>query len=146
MLLLLVILFMPALFGCSQAPSDLKDGYYTAEAKSFDDLGWKEYVLIYVSNGKIITVEYDAFNSTGFVKSWDLNYMRKMNEAIGTYPNEFSRIYMQSLISRQSAKDVDAVSGATHSHDSFQKLAEAAIESSKAGSKNVAIVDLSKTE
>ena len=130
---------MPA---CQQGPYGLNDGYYTAEAASFDNDGWKEYVLIYVSQGRIITVEYDAFNESGFIKSWDHEYMREMNEAAGTYPNEYMRAYAISLVNSQDPRKVDAVTGATQSHINFQMLAEAAIESAKAGDKQVAVVEL----
>lgn len=140
--LLLAVLFT----GCSQEASGLRDGYYTAEAASFSEHGWKEYVTIYVSGNKIITVEYDAYNSSGFIRSWDMEYMRKMRAASGTYPNEFTRTYVISLINWQDPAEVDAVSGATESLSTFQMLAGAAIEKARTGDKQVALVELYKNE
>lgn len=120
----------------------MKDGYYTAEAAAFDSYGWKEYITIYVSDGQIITVEYDAFNASGFVKSWDIDYMRTMKMESGTYPNEFTRTYAISLLNWQNPAEVDTISGATHSHTKFQMLAEAAMAKARAGDKEVALVEL----
>lgn len=130
------------LMSCSNADADgLKDGYYTAEAAEFDDYGWKEYISIYVSSGRIVTVEYNAKNASGFVKSWDMNYMRTMNAVSGTYPNKYTREYAAELLNRQDYRGIDAISGATHSHDSFMVLAESVISKAKAGDKSVTFVN-----
>lgn len=140
---IIFILALGAVFSaCSQISSEMQDGYYTAEAASFDSYGWKEFVTIYVSDNKILTVEYNAFNQSGFVKSWDLDYMRTMNTASGTYPNEYTRVYAVSLLNWQGPEGVDAISGATHSHASFQLLAEAAISQAGKGDKLVALVEI----
>lgn len=53
------------------------DGFYTVEMSDYNN-GWKEFVTIRVSGNKIVTVEYNAKNSSGFIKSWDIPYMRNM--------------------------------------------------------------------
>jgi major membrane immunogen (membrane-anchored lipoprotein) len=126
----------------SQEPSELQDGYYMAIAAEYDPFGWKEYVAIYVNNDVIASVEFNAMNSSGFVKSWDMDYMRQMNETDGTYPNEYSRSYVASLLDRQDVEKVDVITGATYSHMAFQLLAQAAIEKAKAGDVEVAFVEL----
>jgi len=137
------LIIMLALSGCFQVRTEMRDGYYRAEAAEFDAYGWKEYVVIYVSMGKIITVDYDAFNRSGFVKSWDMDCMRVMNRTEGTYPNEFTRAYADALISNQDPWAVDAISGATRSHETFRILAEAAANSAHTGEKQTVLVDLS---
>lgn len=127
---------------CSQRGSELQDGYYTAEAADFDEHGWKEYVTIYISGNRVVTVEYDARNSSGFIKSWDMDYMREMNSISCTYPNEYARYYSETLVNRQDPGQVDAISGASHSHISFQLIAQAAIDQAKAGNKSIAYVEL----
>lgn len=143
-ILAIIIILALAMFlsACSQQASNMQDGYYTAEAAAFDSYGWKEYITIYVSNEKILTVEYDAYNASGFVKSWDVNYMRVMKMVDGTYPNEYTRTYAVALINWQEPAKVDAISGASHSHASFQLLAQAAIAQAKTGNKQVVQVEL----
>lgn len=146
--LLLAVMLLSSLFSsaCSQNALGMQDGYYTAETASFDKDGWKEYIAIYVNDNKIITVEYNAKNSSGFIKSWDMQYMRNMNEASGTYPNKYARAYAVALLNRQNPAKVDAITGATHSGVKFQLLAEAAIAQAKAGDKKVAFVELPAAE
>jgi major membrane immunogen (membrane-anchored lipoprotein) len=126
----------------SQAQQELQDGYYMAIAADFDAYGWQEYVSIYVNHDVIATVEYNARNRSGFVKSWDMEYMRQMSADTGTYPNEFFRSYISSLLDRQDPSKVDAITGATESHTTFQLLAQAAIEKAKAGDVDVAFVEI----
>ena len=119
----------------------MQNGFYTAEVRDFDEKGWKEYVTIYVLNNAIVTVDYNAKNASGFVKSWDMEYMRRMNESEGTYPNKYTREYAEALLNRQDPARVDAVSGATRSHASFQRLVKAAMEQARLGNPNVIYVD-----
>lgn len=142
LLLMTVLTLSVLLSACSQNDSEMYNGYYSAEAATFDSHGWKEYITIYVRDNKIVTVEYDAYNASGFIKSWDMDYMRVMAAKSGTYPNEYTRVYGVSLLNWQNPSDVDAISGATHSYASFQLLAAAAIEQARTGDKQVALVDI----
>jgi major membrane immunogen (membrane-anchored lipoprotein) len=130
--------------GCAKnrRSGTLLDGYYSAEISEFDSFGWKEFITIYVSGGRIVSVEYNGKNASGLIKSWDPFYMRRMNETDGTYPTEYTRIFSSSLLSRQDPDAVDAVSGATTSYQTFKLLAKAAIEQSKSGSRQLAFVPL----
>lgn len=128
------------LFSCGQKIAVLQDGYYTAEAAEFDAHGWKEYVMIYVSRGRILTVEYNAFNASGFIKSWDMDYMRVMESQGGIYPNSYTRQYAEQLISKQGVEWIDALTGATESHNSFIQLAGAAIEYARSGNTATGLV------
>lgn len=139
------LLLLP-LAACGGAATGMSDGYYTAEAAEFDAHGWKEFVIICVRDGQIVTVEYDAKNLSGLIKSWDMNYMRVMNETDGTYPNEYTRTYSEALLNRQDPAKVDAVAGATHSYQTFQLLAEAVMEQARAGDENIAYVDVPEYE
>ncbi|MDR1884719.1 MAG: FMN-binding protein [Synergistaceae bacterium] len=118
----------------------LRDGYYSAESASYDH-GWKEFITIYVNNGKIVNVEYNAKNASGFIKSWDMEYMRVMNRAVGNYPNRYTRSYASALLSGQGSTEIDAVSGATDSYSSFKALAGAVVTQARAGDKRVAYVE-----
>ncbi|MDR1580283.1 MAG: FMN-binding protein [Synergistaceae bacterium] len=122
----------------SSAPR-LRDGYYTAEETGYYR-GWREYLTIYVSNGKIVTCEYNAKNASGFIKSWDMNYMRNMNEVCDNYPDKFARNYVHALLTNQTSSGIDAMSGATESHKSFITLADAALTQALAGDYEVVFV------
>jgi major membrane immunogen (membrane-anchored lipoprotein) len=115
----------------------LADGYYTAEAAFYDSHGWKDYITIYVDNNNIVTVEYDAKNSSGFLKSWDMDYMRLMGVRLGTYPTIYNREYSAALLRLQEPEGIDAIAGATHSYASFKILAATAISQARANNKSV---------
>ena len=118
----------------------LRDGYYTAEEIG-SYRGWREYLTIYVSNGKIVTCEYNAKNASGFIKSWDMDYMRNMKETCENYPDKFARNYVHALLANQTSSGIDAMSGATESHRAFIALAGAALASALAGDYEVVFVD-----
>jgi major membrane immunogen (membrane-anchored lipoprotein) len=139
---ILGICLIPLFFSCSRDDSPLRDGYYTAEAREFDHQGWKEFVTICVSGGRIIAVEYNAKNLSGLIKSWDMDYMRVMDAAEGTYPNEYTRIYGAQLLSLQESGGIDALSGATTSYNSFCQLAEAVLTQARAGDTSVAFIQI----
>jgi major membrane immunogen (membrane-anchored lipoprotein) len=140
LIVLLLILLPLLLFGCENDAGGLKDGYYTAQVAE-PDHGWTDFMTICVSNGKIVTAEFQAKNAGGFIKAWDMDYMRVMNASDGTYPNEYVRVYTQEFLEAQSP-DIDAVSGATESYNNFKKLAAAVIEQAEKGDKAVRIVDV----
>ena len=123
--------------------NSLHDGYYTAEESEYYN-GWKEYLTIYVSNGMIVTAEFDGRNSSGFLKSWDMDFMREMTRMKETYPRKFIRAYASELVAQQSAEGIDAVSGATESYRSFKQLSEAALLQAKTGDGRVAFVDIDR--
>lgn len=140
----LAAILLPVVQLYSQSDVDtMHKGFYTAEALDFDENGWKEYVTIYVSNNAIVTVDYNAKNASGFIKSWDTEYMRQMDLAKGTYPNKYTREYAEALVNRQDPGRVDAISGASLSHDSFQLLAVAAVKQARLGNSDVVYVDFS---
>ncbi len=120
----------------------LQDGYYTAQAAEFSH-GWKEYITIMVKGGSIVSVEYNAENASGFIKSWDNTYMQTMLHAQGTYPNEYTRYYAGQLLEGEGEVEIDVLAGATSSWGSFQKLAVAVIEQARQGDSSIAIVDTS---
>ena len=130
----LSLLLTASLLASCGGQTELQDGYYTAQAAAFSH-GWKEYVTILVKGGAILSVEYNAENASGFIKSWDNAYMQT------TYPNEYTRYYAGQLLDGQGEGTIDAISGATSSHSSFQLLAEAVLEQARKGDSSIAIVD-----
>jgi major membrane immunogen (membrane-anchored lipoprotein) len=120
----------------------MRDGYYTAQAGSYDQEGWKDYVTIYVSGGRIVTAEFNATNSAGFTRSWDMDYQRAIRSKTGMLPSLYQRAYVNELQSLQNPKRVRPVARAEQQHAVFQALAEAAIRQAEAGDRSVALVDL----
>ena len=141
-MLLSLLLIAPLLTACG-SQTGLQDGYYTAQASEFSH-GWKEYITILVKGGSIVSVEYNAENPSGFIKSWDNAYMQTMLHAQGTYPNEYTRYYANQLLERQGEGGIDVISGATSSHGSFQILAQAVLEQARKGDSSIVIVDTEK--
>ncbi len=137
--IVLLLVFMLSLTACGEQ-TGLQDGYYTAQASEFSH-GWKEYITIMVKGGSIVSVEYNAENASGFIKSWDNTYMQTMLHANGTYPNEYTRYYAGQLLEGQGEGQIDALTGATSSYGSFQKLAVAVIEQAKQGDSRIVVVD-----
>lgn len=141
-LISLMLLALMTACGDESAKTALQDGYYTAQAAEFSH-GWKEYITIMVKSGSIVSVEYNAENASGFIKSWDSNYMQTMLNADGTYPNEYTRYYASQLQEGQGEGAIDALTGATSSYNSFQKLSAAVVEQARQGDSSIAIVNTS---
>lgn len=133
---LFVILFLT---GCSGF-NYLKDGYYTAEMSEFSH-GWKEYLLIQVKDGSIVSAEFNAKDENGFIKAWDNSYMKNMSIVQDTYPNKYTREYVLQLLEEQSDIQVDAISGATTSGNNFKKLVQAVLEQAETGKSETVVVE-----
>lgn len=139
---LFILIFAILLSGCG---NKLKDGYYTAEMSEFSH-GWKEYVCIQVKDDTIVSAEFNAKDESGFIKAWDNEYMRNMGSVEGTYPNKYTREYVQQLIDGQKDTKVDILTGATHSGSNFTKLIEAAMEQARKGDSTTVSVEGEKGE
>ena len=127
---ILTLLMMVLLLTACGDQTQLQDGYYTAQMSEYSH-GWREYITILVKGGSIVSVEYNAENASGFIKSWDNAYMQTMLHSNGTYPNEYTRYYANQLLTGQGEGGIDAISGATSSHGTFQMLARAVLEQSR---------------
>lgn len=125
--------------GCDVFGS-MEDGYYTAEMSDYSN-GWKEYVCIQVKNDVVVSAEFNAKNASGFIKAWDNAYMKNMIGLQGTYPNKYTREYVQQLIEGQKDTKVDVITGATTSGNNFERLVAAVIEQAKAGDSSVKVVE-----
>jgi len=139
LLLVFTVCLLLALGGCTIRQQELKDGYYCAEMSAYQN-GWKEFVTIRVSGGEIVSVEYNAKNAAGFIKSWDMSYMRRMNSHAGTYPNRYTRSYGAALLEAQTPEGIDIVTGASSSGGNFKAMSVALLEKARAGDNTIAIV------
>lgn len=138
----LIILTLLSACGSKTPDMALQDGYYTAKAAEYSH-GWKEYITIMVKSGSIVSVEYNAENASGFIKSWDSSYMQTMLHSTGTYPNEYTRYYAGQLLEGQGEGAIDVLTGASTSYKSFQKLSAAVVEQARQGDSSIVIVDTS---
>ena len=127
---------------CAPGPPELKDGYYTAEAAAFDAQGWKEYLTICVFNERIVSAEYNARNSRGFPRSWDMADKRRSTLATGTNQSKYSREYAAALLNRQDPAQIIPIPGAGQVFPNFQRLAAEAVKQARAGNPKVALVRL----
>ena len=69
--------------------------------------------------------------------------MQNMLHSNGTYPNEYTRYYASQLLEGQGQGQIDALSGASSSWGSFQKLSEAVLEQARLGDSSIVMVDTS---
>ena len=136
---ILTLLMMVLLLTACGDQTQLQDGYYTAQMSEYSH-GWREYITILVKGGSIVSVEYSAENASGFIKSWDNAYMQTMLHSNGTYPNEYTRYYANQLLTGQGEGGIDAISGATSSHGTFQMLARAVLEQARKGDSGIIYV------
>ena len=67
--------------------------------------------------------------------------MQTMLHTNGTYPNEYTRYYAGQLLEGQGKGEIDAITGASSSHGSFQKLAQAVLEQARRGDSSIVFVD-----
>ncbi|MDR3230700.1 MAG: FMN-binding protein, partial [Synergistaceae bacterium] len=92
-LAILIMLPVFSLAGGECRAGEMRDGYYAAEAVGYDSEGWKDFITIYVSDSRIVNVEYNARNSSGFIRSWDLDYQRRLKAEKGMNTGEYVRAY-----------------------------------------------------
>jgi major membrane immunogen (membrane-anchored lipoprotein) len=137
-----LVLIFSIVISCTGSSSRLKDGYYTAESGEYDKYGWKSFITICVNNGIISQVEFNDKDIGGFIKSWDMDYMRVMNAASGTYPNEYSRFFASQFIEDQNVDSIDVLTGATDSWEHCVQLARAVLENAEKGVTSVAVVSI----
>lgn len=107
------------------------DGVYKAVAKDFDERGWRGAAAVVVEEGKIVSAYFDEYNKDALYKSVDEDYAKNMEDKTGTTPAKAADALTKSLVAKQDAASVDAVSGATGTHDSFKALAADALSHAK---------------
>lgn len=113
-----------------ETESAYDDGIYYAQTEDFDEHGWKALVTIIVEDGKISNVFYDEINEEEELKTFDPDYAANMEEKSGAYPLKAFADLEKSLIDEQNAENIDTVSGATHSSDTFKELTTKALNGS----------------
>ena len=100
---------------------------YRAEREQFDENGWKARIAVSVQGEDIVDVEYEEVNAQGALKRNDEEYTRRMQEASGITPVEAVTRLSEQLEQVDDPEEVDAVSGATGTSETFLDLAREAL-------------------
>ncbi|MGC6770367.1 extracellular electron transfer flavoprotein PplA [Enterococcus sp. LJL128] len=123
-----------------EAGADLQDGTYKLEEKNYSN-DYRVSFEITVKDGKITESKYDNINKDGESKADNADYNKNMKDKAGTNPEEFIPKFNEELVAKQSPSDIDVVSGATHSFDSFQNYAQQLIQAAQAGNTETIEID-----
>ena len=120
-----------------------QDGTYHAEAKDFDEHGWKEYVNVTVADGKITEVEFDALSEEDGSKKTDNEAYKEayLGAGFDTYPADYTEKLEKALIEKQDAAQVDAFAGATNSSNFFKELMKGLDANMKKGDTNTVVIE-----
>jgi major membrane immunogen (membrane-anchored lipoprotein) len=127
---------------CTSKENNLHDGFFTAQADSFGPDSWKDYLTIYVNNGQITIVEFDATNLSGFRRSWDMDFQLEANTKHGSRATQSYIAYQSALLTLQDASRIQPISGAKRMHQIFTTLAAKAISNSQRNDKSITYVKL----
>ncbi|WP_413527550.1 FMN-binding protein [Marinilactibacillus psychrotolerans] len=128
------------------AAGELQDGTYSLEEKNFDENGWRVVFDMTVDGGKITESNYDYKNEDGDLKSEDEGYQEAMSEKVGTGPADYLPELNNQLVEVQDPSEVDVVSGATHSSDSFIKYSQELVDAAEEGNTEMIEVDNAAAE
>lgn len=123
------------------ATGDLQDGTYKLVEKNLDENGWKTDFTITVKDGKITESNYENLDKDGNKKSEDEGYEEAMKEKTGVGPKEYFPELNEQLVEKQDASEVEVVTGATHSSESFKEYAQQLIDAAKEGNTETIEID-----
>ncbi|MBQ1237152.1 MAG: FMN-binding protein, partial [Oscillospiraceae bacterium] len=126
---ILAVVLCLSLTACAGKPAESKiekgpytDGTYEVNDAEYSH-GWKEYVIITVTDGNIASVEFDGKNEAGEKKSGDAAYKESMTAYGGTtYPEKFFPEIVENYMAAGSLETMESVAGATSSSDAFKEL------------------------
>lgn len=121
----------------------LKDGTYSLKETNFDENGWKAYLKLTVENGKITKADYNYLDKKGKLKTDDEDYQKNMSDKTGVGPQDYVPQLNDQLVETQDAKQVDIISGATHSSEKFINYAQQLIQKAQAGDTTEIQIDTS---
>lgn len=135
------MLSVAVLAGCGKKDdaAEYKDGKYEVASKAANDKGYISTLTVEVKDGKITTVSYDE-TKDGASKKDDATYNENMKKVSGTNPSEAFPALEKAMVDKQSA-EVDTVTGATSTTDTFKAYAAKAVENAKAGKTEKALMD-----
>lgn len=119
----------------------LQDGEYSLTEKNIGSTGWKVTMGITVEGGKITAADYNYLNAEDQLKTDDDEYQELMTDKVGTGPQDYIPALNKNLVTTQDAAEVDIVTGATHSAETFKLYAAQLINAAQKGDTEQIVVD-----
>ena len=110
---------------------ELQDGDYKVISNE-DDHGWAVDHAIVVKDGKITESTFDYLNAEGKKKSEDEEYNKNMKEQSGVSNNEAVEKLNSAFLEGQTP-DVDVVSGATSTSETFKLTSQVLLKMAEQG-------------
>ncbi|GAA3013294.1 extracellular electron transfer flavoprotein PplA [Tetragenococcus solitarius] len=125
--------------------AELQDGTYTLEEKNYSN-GYRTVFSIEVEDGKITKSDFDNVDEDGNSKKDDEEYNKAMEDESGVGPDEYIDTLNDELVKTMGEEDaapgdVEAVSGATHSSETFVLYAEQLVNAAEKGDTDTIEVD-----
>ncbi|MRI85513.1 FMN-binding protein [Aerococcaceae bacterium WS4759] len=117
----------------------LVDGEYTAVSNE-DENGWSVLHVITVEDGEITVSDFNYVNAEGDLKSEDEEYNTMMEEKSGVSAADAMVQLNEALVEAQSA-EVDVVSGATGTSETFVKSTKALLAAAAEGNTDEINID-----
>lgn len=135
-------LFEAALAQGPLPQGELQDGFYYAEAQQYDNDGYREFVSMYISGGRIVEVNWNSArqDSNATKKSLGDSYGMKSASGIGAEWYQQAEAFEQYVIDNQGVGNLtteesgktDAISGCTISVSGAQTLTEQILTQARA--------------
>lgn len=119
----------------------LVDGQYQAQFSAFDARGWRPFLNLTVTGGRVTQVQFDYINAAGNLKSQDAAYNQRMAAASGTDVARFVVAAADALVQSQIAP-IDTITGATTSTVNFNALAGPLMTQAVAGNRTPVVVPM----
>ena len=137
--ILIVLVFALIVTSCA-SQTNYKDGKYSAEmSQAFADEnghGWQSYMTATVKDGVVMDINYDS-RSGDQLKSETTAETYPMTP----HPTEWIPQLNENLSKAKTAKDVEAVSGATHASDEAKALYAAILKAAAEGNTTTVVLD-----
>ncbi|UUX33947.1 FMN-binding protein [Fundicoccus culcitae] len=127
------------------ANAELQDGEYSLVTDA-DEHGWAHHFTIVVADGEITEVNYDMEDAEGNLKTEDEEYNQMMEDVSGTAFADAVEELTAQLLETQNPDEVDVVSGATDTSESFKKYAQLLIEAAIEGNEETIEISLADEE
>src|SRR5699024_3114926 len=120
--------------------ASLQDGTYSLKELN-DKNGYHAVFSITAKEGKITESKFDYLDKDGKSKTEDADYNKNMKDKSGVAPEEYIAQLNEALEKEQNPANVEVVTGATHSSNSFQNYAQQLVQAAQAGNSEEIDID-----